>query len=116
LGASRNPKLFMQSGDVFEAEIEHIGTLTNSVADEGRIGWHTPKKMRGELTTLKRNLSCRRPNANALPPSASSALPLLLGEINVHVVGNGPAMVLLAQPFDDRADVARTSRPFRKQP
>ena len=34
VGASRNPKLFMQSGDVFEAEIEHIGTLTNSVADE----------------------------------------------------------------------------------
>jgi acylpyruvate hydrolase len=34
VGASRNPKLFMQSGDVFEAEIEHIGTLSNPVADE----------------------------------------------------------------------------------
>jgi acylpyruvate hydrolase len=35
VGVSRNPKLFMQPGDVFEAEIEHIGTLSNAVADEG---------------------------------------------------------------------------------
>ncbi|MDB5603806.1 MAG: hypothetical protein JWP25_706 [Bradyrhizobium sp.] len=34
IGASRNPKLFMQPGDVFEAEIESIGTLSNPVADE----------------------------------------------------------------------------------
>jgi acylpyruvate hydrolase len=34
VGVSRNPKLFMRPGDVFEAEIEHIGTLSNPVADE----------------------------------------------------------------------------------
>jgi acylpyruvate hydrolase len=34
VGVSRNPKLFMKPGDVFEAEIEQIGTLSNPVADE----------------------------------------------------------------------------------
>ena len=34
VGASRNPRIFMRPGDVFEAEIERIGTLSNPVADE----------------------------------------------------------------------------------
>jgi acylpyruvate hydrolase len=34
VGVSRSPKLFMQPGDVFEVEIEHMGTLSNPVADE----------------------------------------------------------------------------------
>jgi acylpyruvate hydrolase len=34
VGVSRNPKLFMKPGDVFEAEIEQIGVLSNPVADE----------------------------------------------------------------------------------
>jgi acylpyruvate hydrolase len=34
IGHSRNPKLYMKPGDVVEVEIEGIGTLRNSIADE----------------------------------------------------------------------------------
>ncbi|MEE8144048.1 MAG: fumarylacetoacetate hydrolase family protein, partial [Kiloniellales bacterium] len=36
VGFVRTPPLFMKPGDVCEVEIEGIGTLRNSVADEGR--------------------------------------------------------------------------------
>ena len=34
VGMSRDPKVFMQAGDTYEAEIENIGVLTNSVIDD----------------------------------------------------------------------------------
>ena len=34
VGMSRDPKVFMQAGDTYEAEIEGIGVLTNSVIDD----------------------------------------------------------------------------------
>lgn len=34
VGMSRDPKVFMQAGDTYEAEIEGIGVLTNSVVDD----------------------------------------------------------------------------------
>jgi acylpyruvate hydrolase len=34
IGASRNPPLYMRPGDIFEVEIERIGTLSNPIADE----------------------------------------------------------------------------------
>jgi 2-keto-4-pentenoate hydratase/2-oxohepta-3-ene-1,7-dioic acid hydratase in catechol pathway len=34
VGLSRNPKLFMKAGDRCEIEIERIGILSNTVADE----------------------------------------------------------------------------------
>ncbi len=37
VGMARNPKLFMQQGDVCECEIERIGVLKNPVLDEGII-------------------------------------------------------------------------------
>jgi 2-keto-4-pentenoate hydratase/2-oxohepta-3-ene-1,7-dioic acid hydratase in catechol pathway len=36
VGFVRTPPLFMKPGDVCEVEIEGIGTLSNTVADEGR--------------------------------------------------------------------------------
>ena len=34
VGAARKPPVFMKDGDVFEVEIERLGTLTNSVQDD----------------------------------------------------------------------------------
>jgi 2-keto-4-pentenoate hydratase/2-oxohepta-3-ene-1,7-dioic acid hydratase in catechol pathway len=34
VGAARKPPVFMQAGDVFEVEIENLGTLSNIVQDE----------------------------------------------------------------------------------
>jgi acylpyruvate hydrolase len=34
VGAARTPPVFMKSGDIFEVEIERLGTLTNSVQDD----------------------------------------------------------------------------------
>ncbi len=33
VGVARKPPVFMQSGDVFEVEIEGLGVLTNPVQD-----------------------------------------------------------------------------------
>ena len=37
VGAARKPPVFMKAGDVCEVEIEKVGTLRNTVADEGHI-------------------------------------------------------------------------------
>jgi acylpyruvate hydrolase len=34
VGAARKPPIYMQSGDVFEVEIEGLGVLSNPVQDE----------------------------------------------------------------------------------
>ena len=34
VGHARKPSLWMQDGDVVEVEIEHIGLLRNSIANE----------------------------------------------------------------------------------
>ena len=35
VGMSRTPPLWMKAGDVVEVEISHIGTLRNTIVDEG---------------------------------------------------------------------------------
>jgi 2-keto-4-pentenoate hydratase/2-oxohepta-3-ene-1,7-dioic acid hydratase in catechol pathway len=34
VGAARNPKIYMQPGDVCEVEIEGIGTLSNPIVQQ----------------------------------------------------------------------------------
>lgn len=47
IGWARNPKLFMKPGDVFEVEIEQIGTLSNPIVDDADVTNSAPADARG---------------------------------------------------------------------
>jgi len=51
-----------------------------------------------------------------VPTLPKQRIATLLGEINVHLVGNGPAMVCWPSLMMTGQMLAGTGRPFRKQP